>query len=212
VWGFLFFNLWEQVMNILVEQKKSKIRYEYLMIRNKIEFEARNSYSSGILEKIKSLKIYAEAKTIMLYLSYGSEVITDIMIKDFLLDGKEVAVPIILTPGDGIMQAIKINSLEECNVKVYGIRQPEFDENLIVDKNDVDLILVPGIVFDEKGYRIGYGKGYYDRWLDGTDIKKRIGLAYEVQVVSELPKGKYDLPVGMLVTEKQIKICETNLA
>lgn len=185
--------------------EKNKIRYEYLMLRNKIEISARYSYSNSILEKIKSLKQYEQAKVIMLYLSYGSEVVTDLMIKEFLLDGKEVAVPIILTPGDGIMQAIKINSLEECSTKVYGIRQPEFDESLIVDKKDVDLILVPGIVFDKKGYRIGYGKGYYDRWLEGTDIEKRVGLAYEVQVVSELPKGQFDLPVGMLVTEKQIK-------
>lgn len=185
--------------------EKNKIRYEYLMLRNKIEISARYSYSNSILEKIKSLKQYEQAKIIMLYLSYGSEVVTDLMIKEFLLDGKEVAVPIILTPGDGIMQAIKINSLEECSAKVYGIRQPEFDENLIVDKRDVDLILVPGIVFDKKGYRIGYGKGYYDRWLEGTDIEKRIGLAYEVQIVSEIPKGQFDLPVGMLVTEKQIK-------
>jgi len=190
--------------------EKNKIRYEYLMLRNKIEISARYSYSNSILEKIKSLKQYKQAKIIMLYLSYGSEVVTDFMIKEFLLDGKEVAVPIILTPGDGIMQAIKINSLEECSAnKVYGIRQPEFDENLIVDKKDVDLILVPGIVFDKKGYRIGYGKGYYDRWLEGTDIEKRIGLAYEVQIVSELPKGQFDLPVGIIVTEKEIKNCQT---
>lgn len=198
--------------NISQEQEKNKIRYEYLMLRNKIEFEARHSYSNSILEKIKSLKVYAEARSIMLYLSYGSEVITDIMVNEFLLDNKDVAVPVISNPGDGIMHAIKINSLQECNTKVYGIRQPEFDESLIVDKNDIDIILVPGIVFDSKGYRIGYGKGYYDRWLQGTDIKKRIGLAYEVQVISEIPKGEYDLPVGMLITEKQIKICETNLA
>lgn len=194
--------------NILKEQEKNKIRYEYLMLRNKIEFEARHSYSNSILEKIKSLKIYAEAKIVMLYLSYGSEVITDMMVKEFLFDGKDVTVPIILNPGDGIMHAIKINSLQECNVKVYGIRQPEFDESLIVDKKDIDIVFVPGIVFDNKGYRIGYGKGYYDRWLEGTDIKKRIGLAYEIQVISEIPKGKFDLPVGMLITEKQIKNCE----
>ena len=198
-------------MDILAEQEKNKIRYEYLMLRNKIEFEARYSYSNSILEKIKSLKEYEQAETVMLYLSYGSEVITDVMVKEFLLDGKDVAVPVISNPGDGIMHAIKINSLQECNIKVYGIRQPEFDESLIVDKKDVDIILVPGIVFDTKGYRIGYGKGYYDRWLEGTDIKKRIGLAYEVQVVPELPKGKFDLPVGTIITEKEIKICKTNI-
>ena len=193
------------------EQEKNKIRYEYLMIRNKIEFAARHSYSNSILEKIKSLEEYDKLETIMLYLSYGSEVITDDMVGEFLLDGKDVAVPVISSPGDGIMHAMKINSLQECNVKVYGIRQPEFDESLVVDKKDIDLILVPGIVFDNRGYRIGYGKGYYDRWLEGTDIERRIGLAYEAQVVSELPIGEFDLPVGKIITEKGIKICKANL-
>jgi len=140
----------------------------------------------------------------MFYLSYGSEVITDNMINEVLSDGKEAVVPIIKNPGDGTMHAVRISHLEDCYEQVYGIRQPEFDEADLVDKKDVDLIFVPGIVFDSYGYRIGYGKGYYDRWLTGTDISKRIGLAYEVQLTDKIPSGKYDLPVGKILTEKRL--------
>lgn len=192
-------------MKELQESEKSKLRYDYLKIRDRLEPALRHAYSNIILSRIKKLKEYQDSKLVMFYLSYGSEVITDVMINEFLADGKEVAVPVIQNPGDGIMTAVKINKLEDCFEKVYGIRQPEFNEDEVVSKDEIDLIFVPGIVFDSNnGYRVGYGKGYYDRWLTGTDISKRVGLAFEVQLVDKLPNGKYDLPVGRILTEKRL--------
>ena len=191
-------------MNGLQESQKNKLRYDYLKIRDRIEPTLRFAYSNMILSRIKKLKEYEDSNIVMFYLSYGSEVFTDTMINEFLLDGKEVAVPVIQNPGDGIMTAVKINKLEDCYERVYGIRQPEFNENDVVSKDDIDLVFVPGIVFDMSGYRIGYGKGYYDRWLEGTNLSKRIGLAFEVQLIDKLPNGKYDLPVGRILTEKRM--------
>ncbi len=187
-----------------LQETKNKLRYDFLKIRDKVEPAARYAYSSSILSKIKQLDSYESSKLVMFYLTYGSEVITDLMIKEVLADGKEVAVPVIQSPGDGIMTAVKITKLEDCYEKVYGIRQPEFNENDVVTKEDIDLIFVPGIVFDLNGYRIGYGKGYYDRWLEGTDILKRIGLAFDVQLIDKIPNGQYDLPVSKILTEKRV--------
>ncbi len=200
--GFLF--LRGAVMNEIQTSEKSKIRYDFLKIRDRLEPALRHAYSSSILTGIKKLEEYRSCRTAMFYLSYGSEVITDFMINEFLADGKDVAVPVIQTPGDGIMTAVRINKLEDCYDRVYGIRQPEFNENEVVAKRDIDLIFVPGIAFDFSGYRVGYGKGYYDRWLEGTDVSKRIGLAFEVQLVDKLPFAGYDLPVGKILTEKRI--------
>lgn len=191
-------------MNEIQSSQKSKLRYDYLKIRDKIEPALRHAYSNIILSRIKKLKEYENSQTVMFYLSYGSEVVTDVMINEFLADGKDVAVPVIQNPGDGIMTAVKINKLEDCYEKVYGIRQPEFDEDEVVSKEEIDLIFVPGIVFDVNGYRVGYGKGYYDRWLEGTDILKRVGLAFEVQLIDKIPNGQYDLPVGRILTEKRV--------
>lgn len=191
-------------MNEFQESEKSKLRYEYLKRRDKLEVSLRYAYSDMILSNIKKMKEYEDSKIVMFYLSYGSEVVTDMMINKFLSDGKEVAVPVIQNPGDGIMTAVKINKLEDCIDKVYGIRQPEFDENDVVSGKEIDLIFVPGIVFDTNGYRIGYGKGYYDRWLKGTDISKRVGIAFEVQLIEKIPNGKYDLPVGRILTENRV--------
>ncbi len=187
-----------------VQESKSKLRYDYLKVRDRIEPHVRFTHSNSILSKIKQLDSYEDARILMFYLSYGSEVVTDLMINEVLADGKEVAVPVIQSPGDGIMTAVKINRLEDCYEKVYGIRQPEFNENDVVSKEDVDLIFVPGIVFDLNGYRIGYGKGYYDRWLEGTDVLKRVGLAFEVQLIDKIPNGQYDLPVSKILTEKRM--------
>jgi 5-formyltetrahydrofolate cyclo-ligase len=191
-------------MNEFQESEKNKLRYEYLKKRDKIEPFLRYTYSNMILSNIKKMKEYEDSKVVMFYLSYGSEVITDMMINEFLSDGKEVAVPVIQNPGDGIMTAVKIDKLEDCIDKVYGIRQPEFNEDDVVAGNEIDLIFVPGIVFDTNGYRIGYGKGYYDRWLKGTDVSKRVGIAFEVQLIEKIPNGKYDLPVGRLLTENRV--------
>ncbi len=191
-------------MTQLQDSQKSKLRYDYLKIRDRIEPSLRHAYSDIILSRIKKLKDYQASETVMFYLSYGSEVVTDVMINEFLADGKDVAVPVIQNPGDGIMTAVKINKLEDCYEKVYGIRQPEFDENEVVSKRDIDLIFVPGIVFDVNGYRVGYGKGYYDRWLEGTSVSKRVGLAFEVQLIDKIPNGQYDLPVGRILTEKRV--------
>lgn len=187
-----------------VQESKNKLRYDYLKVRDRIEPHVRFTHSNSILSRIKQLDSYEDARILMFYLSYGSEVVTDLMINEVLADGKEVAVPVIQSPGDGIMTAVKINRLEDCYEKVYGIRQPEFNENDVVSKEDVDLIFVPGIVFDLNGYRIGYGKGYYDRWLEGTDVLKRVGLAFEVQLIDKIPNGQYDLPVSKILTEKRM--------
>jgi 5-formyltetrahydrofolate cyclo-ligase len=187
-----------------LQETKSKLRYDYLKVRDRIEPHVRFTHSNSILSRIKQLDSYEDARILMFYLSYGSEVVTDLMINEVLADGKEVAVPVIQSPGDGIMTAVKINRLEDCYEKVYGIRQPEFNENDVVSKEDVDLIFVPGIVFDLNGYRIGYGKGYYDRWLEGTDVLKRVGLAFEVQLIDKIPNGQYDLPVSKILTEKRV--------
>jgi len=194
----------------LTKSEKSKFRYDYLIIRDRLEPPIRFAYSSIIFSRIKKLEEYKNAKTVMLYLSYGSEVITDSMINEVLADDKMVVVPIIKNPGDGVMQAIKISKLEDCYERVYGIRQPEFNQDEVISKQDVDLVFVPGIVFDNNGYRVGYGKGYYDKWLVGIDIAKRIGLAYEVQLTDKLPIGQYDLPVGKLLTEKRCIEFTTN--
>jgi 5-formyltetrahydrofolate cyclo-ligase len=187
-----------------LESEKRKVRYEFLNLRNRIDPILASAYSSVIFSKIIKLPVYEKAETVMFYLSYGSEVATDAMITSAIEEGKTVAVPTIENPGDGKMEAVKIARIEDAYQSVYGIRQPEINREDLIDKSNIDLVFVPGIAFDNNGFRTGYGKGYFDRWLQNVPPEKTIGLAYDFQITDKLPAGKYDLPVGMIVTEKRI--------
>jgi len=126
------------------------------------------------------------------------------MINLTLNEGKNVVVPAIKNLEDGKMCAVRISKLEDAYQLVYGVRQPEIDSAVIVEKDDIDLIFVPGVVFNTAGYRTGYGKGCYDKWLKNVPFEKSVGLAYDFQITDEIPVGKYDIPVGAIVTEKKV--------
>ena len=104
------------------------------------------------------------------------------------------------------MKAVKINSLDELIVDNYGILEPKY-----VDKNNIgdnfDLIIMPGVAFDRCGNRIGYGGGYYDKYLLNIkeDIKK-IALAYDIQVIDDIHREKHDIKVDCIITEKEIVV------
>jgi len=187
-----------------LESEKRKIRYEFLNLRNKMDPTLAAAKSDSIFMVIKKLSAYEKARVVMFYLSCGSEVFTDYMVNWTLDKGKTVVVPAIRNHKDGQMYAVKISRLESVCKSVYGIRQPRITPENIVEKDDIDLFFVPGIAFSASGYRTGYGKGYYDRWLKGVPSEKTVGLAYDFQVIDKVPVGKYDVPVGIIVTEKRV--------
>lgn len=191
-------------MNICLNLSKKQIRAKFLSLRDAQDLKKLQSYSMEIACRVRKLSVYKKAKTIMLYLSCGSEVSTDFLVNLAFYDKKKVSVATITDIKNAKMQAVRIFSLSDANQLVCGIRQPKANKNDLVSKKSIDLILVPGIVFSERGYRVGYGKGFYDRWLQDINYAKIVGLAYDFQVIKEVPNREYDLPVSCIVTEKRI--------
>jgi 5-formyltetrahydrofolate cyclo-ligase len=187
-----------------LELEKRRIRCKFLALRNRINPVLAAAYSFSVFIKVKRLLVYKKAETLMFYLSCGSEVVTDFMINLTLDEGKSIVVPAIENPKDGKMYAVRISKLEDACRLVYGIRQPEINSAVVVEKDDVNLIFVPGIAFSPSGYRTGYGKGYYDKWLKNVPVEKSVGLAYDFQITDEIPVGRFDVPVGVIVTEKDV--------
>ncbi|MDR1662947.1 MAG: 5-formyltetrahydrofolate cyclo-ligase [Endomicrobium sp.] len=187
-----------------LELKKRKVRSEFLYMRNRLDSDLSLACSTAIFNTLKKLFLYEQASTLMIYLSYGSEVITDFIVKSAIEEGKNVVVPAITNSRSSSMQATRIIRLEDANQLVCGIRQPEVNFDNVTSKDFIDLVLIPGIVFDLSGYRLGYGKGYYDKWLKDVSLSKTVGLAYDFQIVDNLPIGKHDLPIGTIVTEQRI--------
>lgn len=150
--------------------------------------------SRKLTELFLSTELYAKADTLYGYLSYNQEVRTEAIIRQALLDGKQVAVPKII--GDE-MRFIYISDLNEIDTGYKGIPEPIRDTP-IADARHA-LVLMPGIAFDSRGGRIGYGGGFYDRFLSREPSHKTVALCYDFQMVEDLPMEEFDIPVDAVI-------------
>lgn len=182
---------------------KSIIRKEILRLRNNLKSEEKNSLDKKIFNSLIESNIYKESKKIFIYVSYNNEVDTKEIIKHSFENNKIIYVPKINIE-DKTMNAVKIHSLNELYVNKYGILEPN-----IVDKNDVglefDFIIMPGMVFDKAGNRIGYGGGYYDKYLSSLSYKvDKVALAYNFQIVDNIKTEEHDIKVDYIITDNEI--------
>ena len=173
-------------------------------IRDKISLEEKIMAEKKIRKKIYSLKEYKNSKLVMSYVSFSNEVDTRIFIKE-TLKTKRVAVPKIDFMKKEIIP-VEINSLNGLEKNRYGILEPTSFENKVA-VNEIDLVIVPGIVFDINGYRIGYGGGYYDRFLVKIPQEKTLGICFDFQIIDCVPRNSYDVRVKKIITEKRIILC-----
>lgn len=150
--------------------------------------------SDAVVDAFLSLDEYKNAKCIMTYVSFNDEVDTFKIIDDAINKGKRVAVPKVL--GDD-MFASEINSLNDLEAGRFGILEPKSFKEI----SNIDICIVPGLAFDKKLNRLGYGKGYYDRFLAGLNVLK-IGLCYIDSVLDEIPVYETDIAMDLIVTEK----------
>ncbi|MDU5110612.1 MAG: 5-formyltetrahydrofolate cyclo-ligase, partial [Clostridium sp.] len=140
------------------KEEKKKLRNIVLDKRNSIDNNRKEEMDREIFNKIINLDLYKEAKNIFIYLSFGSEIDTKPIIDRALEDGKEVYIPKVYKVNRE-MKAIRLNNFDDLEENSMGILEPKDDSNFIAKEN-IDLIIVPGAVFDLEGNRIGYGGGY----------------------------------------------------
>ncbi|MBC7081804.1 MAG: 5-formyltetrahydrofolate cyclo-ligase [Thermoplasmatales archaeon] len=178
---------------------KEKIRKELLEKRNSLTTYEILEKSNLILKNLYSLEEFSKASKLASYISFGSEVYTHGLIREYSKK-KEFFVPFIK---DGDIFLSRISSWEELEGGIYGILQPKEPK---VENGNLDIIIVPGIAFDENGNRIGYGKGYFDRLLKKFSSIK-VALAFDFQVLKNIPNQEHDVKMDIIVTEKRIINC-----
>ncbi len=137
---------------------------------------------------------YRDAKTVYGYLPYNQEVRTVPILEQALRDGKKVAVPKVY--GD-TMRFIYLEDFASVEKSGMGIPEPVADEPVAEDKTA--LVLMPGVAFTEDGARIGYGGGFYDRFLAQEPAHPTVALCYDFQVVEKLPTEEFDIPVDLVL-------------
>lgn len=180
-------------------EEKMVLRNKILSIRNSLNKETKNAMDQEIYKILITSDLYIKANNIFIYLSFGSEVETKNIINKALEDKKRIFIPKIYKE-DKSMKAIRLKSFNDLKKNSMGILEPIDDSNYI-EKEKIDLIVVPGAVFDFYGNRIGYGGGYYDRYLeDIKEINNRVVLAYDIQIVDFIESEPHDIKFNYLIT------------
>ena len=180
---------------------KTEMRRHYLELRKSRPQELLRSASDAICTRVLSLPQLADCKTVMLYISFGAEADTHVLAEKLIAQGKTVCAPrcdarsLSMTPYcfDGI------SSLRE---GAYGILEPEPTKP--AELCEIDCVLVPGCVFGRNFHRIGYGKGYYDRFLRRLHHALKIGLCYDFCLTERVAAEPLDVPMDMIVTENEV--------
>lgn len=198
-----------------MEEKKRKIREKFLKKRDNLSREEIESKSGKIEKRLFALPEFHRAKTVMFYVSFRSEVATGKMMRNAMKLKKRIAVPVV--HGEKIVACEIKNLRKELARGSFGIREPKKEFRRRVNRKEIDLVVVPGVVFDNRGGRLGYGRGYYDRFLGSKSTKVTIsrshhcaliGLAFDLQIAREIPLKKKDVKVDKIVTESRIIDCK----
>ena len=189
--------------------EKKILRKEILTKRKNIDIVEKEKMDRKICDKFYESKYYRDAKNIFIYISYDSEINTKEIINKALIDNKKIYVPRTEFK-TRLMDAVEIISLDNLIESEYGILEPSIEESHI-EPNELDLIVVPGVAFDRNGGRIGYGAGFYDRYfkkINKDNIKKiqKLALAYDFQILENIPMNEHDVPIRYIITEKEF-IC-----
>lgn len=172
--------------------KKEFLRKKYKEKRDNIKNKV--TKDNLIYQKVINNKDILSSKTLLIYISINSEVDTTKII-NYFLNTKNIAVPKII---DNDMFFCYITNLNDLTPGKYNIPEPT-NENIVTDFDNA-ICIVPGICYDKKNYRIGYGKGYYDRFLSKNKIKT-IGLCYKECMIEKIDNDKYDYKIDEVITD-----------
>lgn len=185
-----------------MELNKRDIRKNIINKRDMVVSEKRQEWDSDIFDSVINSDFYKNAKVIFAFVSFGSEVDTKRFIKQAIKDNKIIGVPKVKSKAEGFV-IHEINSLEDLEEGFYGILEPK-NSCRILEDDSFDFILMPGVAFDRFGGRIGYGGGFYDRFL--SNLKRnvpKIAIAYDLQIIEKIPMSDHDIRIDGIITENE---------
>lgn len=190
--------------HLVIAEAKAALRKAVLHRREALPEGERASLGDRILASVLELPSYQRSNVILAYASFGTELSTDRFLRRVLEDGKVLLLPRV--GRDGLDLHEVRDPATDLAPGTWGIREPRPNYCPLADPGRVDFALIPGVAFDRRGRRLGYGGGYYDRLLaNGLPIgTPLVSGAFEVQMVGEVPVGPHDAPVHAVVTEEGI--------
>ncbi len=184
---------------------KAGLRRDFLRARLGLGAE-REALGARAQQALIDHPVFREARSVMVYLAFRGEVPTTLVVRACLEDGKLVSAPVTF-PKEGRLVPLRLEGRPgELREGAYGITEPDPSVCRPVPPSELDLVVVPGVAFDERSGRIGYGGGYYDRFLRWEAARAvRAALAYEVQISAEpLPLGPFDVRMDFIFTPERV--------
>ncbi len=180
---------------------KRTLRSLLLERRAALDADRHARHSRLVQEHLLASPYFRQAGCVGLYWSFRNEVSTDLLCRRAWADGKRVVYPRVR--GEHL-EFLDVDPDTDWVVGDFGVREPV--GNGVVGLASIELLVVPGVVFDRDGHRLGYGRGYYDRALAGSGERPlRVGLAFELQVVDHVPREEHDVRLHVLVTEAGVR-------
>ncbi|PJI10295.1 5-formyltetrahydrofolate cyclo-ligase [Clostridium sp. CT7] len=182
-----------------MQKNKRELRQRMLDMRDSLDSSIKSIKDNRIYNKVINSIEYKDATNIFVYVSYQSEVDTHKIINKAIIDGKKVFVPKVISKEKG-MEALEIKGLHDLTEGNYGILEPTGLD--YIKPQTIDMVLAPGLAFDKKGGRIGYGGGFYDRYMKLISKSTvKIGICYDFQVVEEVIMDSNDVLVDKIITD-----------
>ena len=186
-----------------IREYKKNLRAKYRAYRTQMPTYVKEQKDGRITQRFTSLREFQKAELILCYVSTPIEVETRAIMEKAWAERKRVAVPYCL-PQTTTMDFYEIRSFDDLHPRTFGVLEPIPEQCQLVTDFSNSIVIVPGLCFDSFGYRLGYGKGYYDRFLQKYEGTK-IGICYQQCTKTELIHGKYDVAVDLLVTEYAVR-------
>ncbi|NOY54243.1 MAG: 5-formyltetrahydrofolate cyclo-ligase [Deltaproteobacteria bacterium] len=184
---------------------KQTLRKTVLARRDTLTETDRKEKSAQIVERLMELSEYRSAHALFIYADFRSEVMTLALMKKALKEGKRVLASKTLVTERRLQLTDILDPDRDLVPDYMGIPEPREEILRDISPEEIDLILTPAVGYDEKGNRLGYGGGYYDRLFERMhpDAKK-IGLAFETQIVPTVPTEPHDIPIPIIITENRV--------
>ena len=188
-----------------IRNTKNELRQSYKLLRAGISLDRKAELDRKICALAQTLACFRYADTVLMYAPTGSEIDVMPIAEAALSLNKRVAFPK-CDPSNNTMIFKYVSSFDELSRGEYSLLEPSDDAESVVDFSH-SICIVPGLVFDKEGYRVGYGKGYYDRFLNSY-TETTLGLVYSDFILDKLPRGRFDHKVDILVCEKGVKLAK----
>lgn len=195
-------------MNINTEKKD--LRKFYSNLRDSLSTEEITKRSQKMCNSFFGSALYKNSQTIFTYINYKSEFNTSIIAKKTLSDNKKLCVPVMSKKAHE-MFFVQITNLNELQKNKFGILEPTLNFEKVLKPNNKTVIIVPALAFDKNGFRLGYGGGYYDKYLSENKSFANIGFSFNFQIANELIHNENDIPVDVILTENNSIIIKRGL-